>query len=342
MRSQGAQKRLDLSKLSTVAVLEREAPVAEPGTQAGGTSPDPEAGSRHCAECGQPLAADQACCLECGAVVRDRRWYRRWMAARWPLRAGLATATGLLLSGFLGLGVSMAVQKGGNEPKPIVTRVTAPTPVTPPAIPPAATVPPKAAPAPAAPAPPAPAHATPAPAASGATATHASPSATTSGGTGSSPSTSGAGSSSGSGYQRPGNPGSPSSGLAFPNGYLPESATAWPSGGSADRATDDDTSTAWTTSSANTGIWLDMGSQQSFSRIGIDPATNEGNYSVTIYGSNGPPSKTLDGWKLISDQNVPVTKKQIPLSDSSGYRYFLIDITQLSGKAGIAETALIP
>jgi len=302
-----------------------------------------------CAAYGTPLEPDQVACLECGHITRRRR---SLIPSGWPLRAGLASTTALLVSACAGLGVSAAFQGGGKVPK------TAAAPTTPsnPTIPPA-----PAPPSPSAPATPSPGAQAPAPAKP---ATPAKPAVTTPAPSHSGSVTGPSGGGGGSGGGQTTAPAQPGGGQAapFPDGVTPDSANLLDAGDTADHpnkvqnVNDGDPRTTWSTASSgfshSVGIWLDAGSYIAYRKLGI--LAKGPSYSVQIYGSNAnsapsaPPTQAGSGWTRLDagSPSTPVSsgKNRIPLSEASGYqpRYYLIWITAVSGtNATIAETALI-
>ena len=341
-----------LSKLTTLRFLKRKRPLAD-GDQPAAAVETPKA-TRPCRSCGAPLSPDQACCVECGTVVRRRRI----VPQGWPLRAGIASALALIVSACAGLGASAAVQGGGQMPK---TVAVAPPPTAPPSTGPAVPAPPAtpapgaAAPAPAAPA--APAH----PAAPASPAKPAGTTPSTGGGTGSGGGGSGGGGGGGTPSTAQAQPSGGSFG-PFPNGISPNAVYLFPQNDQQDHPdelqniNDADGKTKWVSGpnagSRQLGVVLDAGTTGRYSQLGILPGTASG-YSVEIYGSdaNSPPATPPTqggGWLPLSGSELVGGRTKINLSYQSypasfQPRYFIIWFTAVPGSSAvsIAEAAFL-
>ncbi|GAC1519666.1 MAG: hypothetical protein NVS2B6_02430 [Thermoleophilaceae bacterium] len=259
---------------------------------------------------------------------------------------------GMLLSASVGLGASVAFQKGGNMPPTVGVTKRLPS-TTPPPVAATPTLPPAAPAKPQAPAAkPAPVRpATPAP---------ATPK--------SSAGSKGGGSSGGSAPtvpapvpHRPIGGGQSGPTPPFADGVSPIGVSLFdPNGdGTSDhkdavgKAIDGDPATDWTTANypngltkPGVGLTLDAGANIAYSRLGI--LTRTPGIDIEVYGSaDSSPPTTLpaQGWTLLARQSNLPSKSRVALDVSKVQpRYYLIWITHLpagKGHAGISEASLI-
>lgn len=323
-----------------MAVLETKPLGVERSAEAGGRSPDPDAGTLHCYECRSPLAADQACCLECGAPVRDPRRLRRWLSARWPLRTGLATAVGLVLSASVGLAASVASQGGGNPPPQAFaggnTRGQVPLATTPTTDGSSSPTPPPPSPT----------------SGSGSTQTSSAPTPAPKSPTTTAPTTPNTSSGGTSGTTPSGSPAKATSSANSPfepfGGDQPSGAGSFgagtQSGHPASDAIDQDESTYWLTNEAGSGIWISTGGSQ-YSRIGVQPASGHTGFVVQVYGSNTKPTagNVTDGTLIGSKHTIDgATKLKLAGTSFQYYSLYIVQTASQSADAGIAELSLIP
>jgi predicted nucleic acid-binding Zn ribbon protein len=307
--------------------------------------PPPPPPARTCEDCGAALDERQEVCVECGHAASPPE--RRRLRGALPTASLAAFAVLLAASAAYGLsagGASNVRDLGVGQSKPPGTDTVAQATPTPP---PATTSPtpdtvPQATPTP----PPASSTTTPAPKAPKPAAKAKTPATTTPSTT---PSTSSGGATPSSTphhhhhttkpprhhTKKP-----PPSWLA--DGDPPFDASNYGGGSKPSRAIDDSTKTAWTTTAPGTGIYVDTGQAQPYSKVGV--ATSTPGFAVSVYTSDdnkAPGDPSANGWKL--ENRSSVAKYQTIGIKAKQRRYLLIYVTKLpsGGKASVNEIKLI-
>jgi predicted nucleic acid-binding Zn ribbon protein len=307
--------------------------------------PPPPPPARACEECGAALDERQEVCVECGHAASPPE--RRRLRGALPTASLAAFAVLLAASAAYGLsagGASNVRDLGVGQSKPPGSDTVAQAAPTPP---PATTSPtpdtvPQATPTP----PPASSTTTPAPkpkpAAKTKTPATTSPAPSTSGGTTSSNPTSTHHHHHHHHSTKPPHhtTGPPS---WFAEGDPPYDAFNYGGGSAPRRAIDGKTKTGWTTSGVNTGLVVDTGQAQPYTKVGI--ATLTPGFAVTVYSSNdntGSGDPSANGWKREGSASSVAKYQKIGIKPRQT-RYLLIYITKLpsGGKASVNEIKLI-
>jgi hypothetical protein len=322
------------------------APPPDPRSREPDPPPDPLSRYEHaCVECGAPVHADQAACLNCGTMVEQGD------GGAGIRRAALGSVTALLvLGGAVGAAVA-GLPHGKDVPKPAEAHVFG-TKKTPP------------------------------PATAGSNGTQASPTTRLPGGdTAAKPppiepvtpsKTGGAGKNTGtkstgaikntpsgssSGGKKSGgkkggkkNGGKPHKSLKlFTTGLAPVGAEEFTSSGShstspaADRTADTDAKTAWTTKSAGHGILIQPNSGP-WGGLGIVSSTPH--YGVKVYYTNeSTPPADLTAWKQVGSTTDADARQRFSFSGGAkNADEYLVFITGVpgGGKVSINEIQLLP
>ncbi len=337
----------------TAVLVGGELAAGEAGVQV--TTPSADAAAGTCANCSAPLAGEQEWCLECGAEVAR--------AEPRPWRLGLTVAGSLLVLAAIGFGIAYVALSDRSERDaalagpPSPGQLSTPSPVS--AAPPGTTTPvaPAVGPVTGTPGPlpsPAPAQTpvTPGPAATPAPATGSAPTSPTGGSsTGTAPTK--------PKTIKPSTPKSPTNpnNLVKPSpnqavrpiSFDPGSAHGFPSGSAgansqdAGLAVDKNPSTAWFTSTPDTGIYVDAGVPTPIKSVTVTTTTP--GFTAAIYGAVSGPPASLSGWTQLAGSTTVASKQPFNVSGSGQYRFIMVYVSRLpsgGSRANVNELAVLP